>query len=77
MRCQLILSISDHPIQRGIRKKGGYPERDGGEGQVWGNSMKLDSVAYHSVDKCIALVFLIGLFLPNFILPYSSHTLAT
>ena len=44
MRCRLILSISDHPIQLGIRKEGGYPERDGGgeEGQVWANSMKLD-----------------------------------
>ena len=30
MRCRLILSISDHPIQLGIRKEGGYPERDGG-----------------------------------------------
>ena len=33
MRCRLILLISEHPIQQGIRKGGGgYPERDGGEG---------------------------------------------
>ena len=31
MRCRLILSISEHPIQQGIRIEGGSPERDGGE----------------------------------------------
>ena len=31
MRCRLILLISEHPIQQGIRKGGeGSPERDGG-----------------------------------------------
>ena len=33
IRCRLILLISEHPIQQGIRKGGGggSPERDGGE----------------------------------------------
>ena len=43
MRCRLILLISEHPIQQGIRKGGGSPERDGGgeeegEGLVWADS---------------------------------------
>ena len=40
MRCRLILLISEHPIQQGIRKGGeGPPECDGGgEGLVWADS---------------------------------------
>ena len=45
MRCRLILLICEHPIQQGIRKGGGSPERDGGgeeeegeEGLVWADS---------------------------------------
>ena len=50
MRCRLILLISDHPIQRAIRKEGGYPERDGGEGQVWWNSRKLDVIRPEALE---------------------------